>query len=51
MYVVENEGAGETDMGFWFDAIVSHKDISLCANFLYLTFLYLQFYPHTCCKK
>lgn len=38
MYVVENEGAGETDMGFWFDAIVSHKDISLCANFLYLTF-------------
>ena len=25
-YVVENEGAGETDRSWWIDAIVSHKD-------------------------
>ena len=25
-YVVENEGAGETDRSWWIDTIVSHKD-------------------------
>ena len=26
MYVVQNEGADETDRSWWIDTIVSHKD-------------------------
>ena len=31
-YVVENEGAGETDRSWWIDTIVSHKDAFFFTN-------------------